>query len=171
MYKVSEVAEMLSVEKVKIFEVLIVHDIKLAPYITKDKHISYINDVGVREIEKIIFNIIDELETNEILEYKENILEENIKKEDIVSDLIKESENRIGTLKKNIIDLKRELNSLDNDLRHKDDAIINYQEIIDEDIDWIIKLEKQIDILNKVDIKEEVKQEVNKTKFLDKFIK
>lgn len=56
MYKVSEVAEMLSVGKIKIVEALILHDLELAPYITKERHLTYISDQGVRKLELILFS-------------------------------------------------------------------------------------------------------------------
>lgn len=162
MYKVSEVAEMLSVEKVKIFEALIVHGELLAPYVKKERHLSYINDIGVRKIEAIIFNKNIVFEEEEVIEA---IIEDEIIENDQLDKIIEKHEKRKSDLKNEIIDLKRSVNILDKELRRKDEAILNYQVILKEDLLWLIKLESKIDIA-----REELNSITNrKSTFLEKF--
>ena len=168
MYKVSEVAEMLSVEKVKIFEALIVNDELLSPYVTKERHVSYISDDGVREIEKIIFDFYTPDE--EIIEVNINDDEDEVIDEDRIDKIIRVCNEKKKNLKNEIIDMKRQLNLLDNELRHKDDAIRNYQEILNEDLVWLIGLEAKVDTY-RTDVKSEEDEEEKKTNFLSKFIK
>lgn len=141
MYKVSEVAEMLAVEKVKIFEALIVHDHVLSPYVTKERHLSYFSEEGVKELEKILFGIEEELESNLPIEEVEYIVENE---PDYLDDFINKNSLKKDQLRKEIIDLKREINSLDKELRLKDEAILHYQSIFEEDLNWINKIEKKI---------------------------
>jgi hypothetical protein len=145
MYKVSEVAEMLSVEKVKIFEALILHDETLAPYITKERHLTYISEVGVRKLEQLLFNQSDEDEV-ECIEEIETDYNEMVK-EDHLDVFIKKNENKKLQLRNEIIDLKRHLSLLDKEIRIKDDAVMHYQEILKDDLSWIKKLEGQLEQL------------------------
>jgi len=141
MYKVSEIAEMLAVEKVKIFEALIVHDEILNPYVVKERHLSYLTDEGVKELEKIIFGIEPEIEESyQVIDEEEPIELEN----DHLDDFIKKNEEKKKDLKNQIIDLKRQINSLDKDLRMKDEAILHYQSIFEDDMKWILDIESKI---------------------------
>lgn len=141
MYKVSEVAEMLAVEKVKIFEALIVHDEILNPYVVKERHLSYLTDDGVKELERIIFGIEPEIEET----YQVEIEEEEIEVEnDHLDDFIKKNEEKKKALKNQIIDLKRQINLLDKELRMKDEAILHYQSIFEDDMKWILDIESRI---------------------------
>lgn len=150
MYKVSEVAEMLSIEKVKIFEVMIVHAETLAPYTQKERHLSYITEEGVRLIENIIYGneeeIVETVEEEDVLEY--------IMEEDQLDLFIKRNEEKKSQLKNEIIDLKRQINLLDKDMRSKSEAILNYQEIIAEDLVWLVKLEEKLDTYREIDLEE-----------------
>lgn len=144
MYKVSEIAEMLAVEKVKIFEALIVHDEILNPYVVKERHLSYLTDEGVKALEKIIFGIEPEIEES----YQEVLVEELIETEtDHLDDFILKNENKKKALKNQIIELKREINILDKDLRMKDQAILHYQNIFEEDMKWIMDIENKIQLV------------------------
>lgn len=142
MYKVSEVAEMLSIEKVKIFEALIIHDDVLSPYVIKKRHISFLTEDGVRKLEKIIYGTV-EVKKEEV----ENV--EPIEPITIEEDYLEESINKVNEkkdqLKNEIIDLKRQINNLDKELRMKDEAILHYQGIFEEDIQWILEIEKKIE--------------------------
>lgn len=140
MYKISEVAEMLAVEKVKIVEALIVHDEILSSYVTKERHLSYITDDGVKILEKVLFGIEPELEENIIVEDDEV---EVVFEEDHLDQFVKRNEEKKDALKNEIIDLKRQINLLDKEIRLKDEAITHYQEIFNDDFKWLIKLEEK----------------------------
>lgn len=141
MYKVSEVAEMLAVEKVKIFEALIVHDELLSPFVIKERHLSYITEDGVRTLEKILFGIEAELEDNTIVEEVEIevVFEEDHL--DHLDQFIRRNDEKKNLYKNEIIDLKRQINILDKEMRLKDEAISRYQEIFSDDLKWMAKFE------------------------------
>jgi len=140
MYKISEVAEMLAVEKVKIVEALIVHDEILSSYVTKERHLSYITDDGIKILEKVLFGIEPELEENIDVEDDEV---EVVFEEDHLDQFVKRNEDKKDALKNEVIDLKRQINLLDKEIRLKDEAIIHYQEIFNDDLKWFIKLEEK----------------------------
>jgi len=140
MYKISEVAEMLAIEKVKIFEALIVHDEVLSPFVIKERHLSYITEDGIKKLEKLLFGIEPELEENIIIEEDEI---EVIFEEDHLDQFVKRNEDKKNQLRNEIIDLKRQINILDKELRMKDDAILHYQNIFNDDLKWINQLEEK----------------------------
>ncbi len=170
MYKISEVAEMLSVEKVKIFETLIVHDEVLSSFVTKERHLSYISDEGVRKIERIIFDLPEPIEEIEkeieiiIPNLDEDCLEDESQEENSLDKKIVECIEKRNELKNEIIDLKRQVNLIDNELRHKGDAISNYQSILKEDLIWLIKLEAKVDSY-RTDQLSEIVDDQKKTSF------
>jgi len=140
MYKISEVAEMLAIEKVKIFEALIVHDEVLSPFVIKERHLSYITEDGIKKLEKLLFGIEPELEENIVIEEDEI---EVIFEEDHLDQFVKRNEDKKNQLRNEIIDLKRQINILDKELRMKDDAILHYQNIFNDDLKWINQLEEK----------------------------
>lgn len=143
MFKVSEVAEMLSVEKVKIFEALIVHDEQLVPFIKKERHLTYISENGVRALELLLFNketIVDVIDDVEEMVGNEHVLHD-----DHMDKFIKKNSEKKNQLRNEIIDLKRKLNVIDKELRNQDDAILHYQEILTDDLTWLAKLEDKAD--------------------------
>lgn len=169
MFKVSEVAEMLSVEKVKIFEALILHDTLLAPYVTKERHLSYISEVGVRKLEKILFSKnLDQaleieleeeapLETHEPQETPDKI--DPLPQEKVVDQMdifIEKTEEKKANLRNEIIELKRKISHLDKDIKMKSDSIDQFQNILSEDLKWTHDLMIKIELSMKE--KEHVKQ-------------
>lgn len=152
MYKISEVAEMLEIEKVKVFEALIVHDDVLSPFVIKERHLSYITEDGVKKLEKVLFGIEPEIEEDIIIveeKEKEKDDEEDddeidiVFEEDHLDQFIKRNEDKKNQLRNEIIDLKRQINTLDKELRMKDDAIIHYLKLFSEDLKWINQLEEK----------------------------
>lgn len=141
MYKVSEVAEMLSIEKVKIFEAMIVHAETLTPYTVKERHLSYISDDGVRVLEQLIFGTFQE-EVEEVTSEIDYVMEE-----DQLDQFIKRNEDKKSELQNDIIELKRVINLLDKELRKQGGAILNYQSIVGDDIKWLQELEEKLDLL------------------------
>jgi len=142
MYKISEVAEMLSIEKVKIFEALIVHDEVLSPFVIKERHLSYITEDGVKELERLVFGIVAETED----EYIEETVSVEVNDEvDHLDEFIDKTIRKKEILKNEIIDLKRQINILDKELRMKDEAIQHYQNIFEDDINWMMSIDKKIE--------------------------
>lgn len=139
MYKISEVSELLAIEKVKIFEALIVHDDILSPFVIKERHLSYITEEGVKKLEKLLFGLEPEKEENIVVEEEIEVIFE----EDHLDQFVKRNEDKKNQLRNEIIDLKRQINTLDNALRIKDDAIIHYQKLFSEDLKWINQLEEK----------------------------
>jgi len=146
MYKVSEVAEMLSVEKVKIFEALIVHDEILSPYVTKERHLSYISEVGVRKLEQLLFTgyIVEEeiIEEVEIEDPLEEVIEEEVP--DQLDVFIEKAEAKKNDLRNEIVDIKRHLNSLDKDIKYKCEAVASNQLIFSDDLKYVHELMERI---------------------------
>lgn len=163
MYKIGEVAEMLSIEKVKIFEAMIVHDQVLSPYVIKERHLSYITEDGVKELERLIFGIesIVEPEVNH-----EELIEIEEPEMDHLDEFIIKNREKKDVLKNEIIDLKRQINMLDKELRMKDEAIIHYQGIFEEDMHWIMDIEKKIELQ-----REQLQVEEKKTGFFNRLKK
>jgi hypothetical protein len=65
---------------------------------------------------------------------------------DRLDEFIQKSHEKKDLLKNEIIDLKRQVNMLDKELRMKDEAIIHYQGIFEEDMQWIMTIEKKIEL-------------------------
>jgi len=156
MFKVSEVAEMLSVEKVRIFEALIVHDTIMAPYITKERHLSYVTEVGVRKLEQLLFS--NNFEEVLCLEAEEEIELNNdeVDSQDHMDLFIDKNELKKAELRKDIIEVKRMLTLLDKEIKTNNESISQYQNILSEDLKWTHNL--MIDIESSVHDKEEIKQ-------------
>lgn len=228
MYKVGEVAKQLDIPKYQIFEKLISYNDILGPYVKKKNSITYIDEMGVTLIKKLIegkfeeishHNIMDDLLTdeplvaekvnqeakeitgeegvsesthvtiNEISEVKSmNVSAETIEAKDEELEHIIEAKSpdiddkhmfndledeqpinkevkfngrlpeKKGTLKisleslfkiKNtlndeIMELKLNLNAMDQEIRKKDSALIHYQFLLKDDIEWIEKHERKI---------------------------
>lgn len=145
MYKIGEVANMLNVEKVVIFEKLISKSKEIEPYITKEKGITYFSEFGVKVIDALIYGRPipveekEEVPTQELHEEKDVIDEDFISDEDIVS--INEERKRI---KKEIMNSRNKLIELDGLHKQLDEAIRHYQISIKEDLDWIKVAESKV---------------------------
>lgn len=150
MFKVSEVAEMLSVEKIKIFEALILHDDTLAPYVTKERHLTYVSEVGVRKLEQLLFSNIPDAVV-EVIEEEEKEYNQ-LTEDDRLEQFIIKNEQKKHELRNELIDLKRQVNVLDREIRMKEEAIQNYQNILNDDNRWMSKLEAQLEILREDDL-------------------
>ena len=164
MFKVSEVAEMLSVEKVKIFEALILHDEALSPYVTKERHLTYVSEVGVRKLEQVLFTS-GPIEEEIIEEFEEEYIE--LSKDDQLDSYLKKQEEVKDSLRNELIELKRQLNLLDRELRLKDDAILNYQAIIKDDFSWMKKLDAKVAYLSN----QHENDEISKSGFFNRLMK
>lgn len=139
MYKISEVAEILGINKVQIVEKMISQKGLLDPHISKKSGVTYFDKRGLEILESLINGKSATVEKVE--EKKESI------------DLVQKSHNKRPVdkydierdhLKKEIAILKNQLLSLDSELRHKDEAIENYQRRILKDVELIKKLEEML---------------------------
>ncbi len=142
MYKVSEAADIIGVEKVDIFEKMITHKALLDPNITKQDGVTYFDDRGL-EILKTLFHTTLEIGSDLQRETEESPKELKVNKPKTRQD--KEYE----ILKKKIDILTNELNNLDRELNVKDELIGKYQFKMLEDLDSISKL--QYSLLKKLE--------------------
>lgn len=127
MYKVSDVAELIGVEKTEIFEKMITHKALLDPNISKIDGVTYFDDRGF-EILKTLFSRVNDdsvIEKNEIKPIKS--VSKFEKERDILYDKVDI--------------LKNELFNLDSELELKDEMILKYQDKLIEDIEQINRLQ------------------------------
>jgi len=134
MYKVSEAADLIGVEKVEIFEKMITHKALLDPNISKQDGVTYFDERGL-EILKTLFH---------------TSLEQNLDSDSEEMDPVKEAKpNKIKTrqdkeydiLKRKLEILTDELTNLDQELEVKDELVTKYQFKLLEDLDMISKLQ------------------------------
>jgi hypothetical protein len=64
---------------------------------------------------------------------------------DHLDEFILKIEKKKEDSKNEIIELKRQINLLDKELRLKDEAILHYQDIFIEDQNWILDIESKIE--------------------------
>jgi len=203
MYKVSEVAELLGVSKVEVFEKLISYSDELKPYVRKQKGVTFIDESGVGLLRKLILgnqvqmedvieagesqaevvsaNVQPSLDSIEHVEEAMDPNPENGSDDSVVAELevtveeyhkpfeidvevtaelpserdttldfestITAIVERRSELHEKIMDLKIKLNSVDQELRKKDSAIVHYQSLLKDDIEWITEAEQKIDML------------------------
>ncbi|WP_281095082.1 hypothetical protein [Fusibacter bizertensis] len=127
MYKVSDVAELIGVEKTEIFEKMITHKALLDPNISKVDGVTYFDDRGF-EILKTLFSKVND----------ETVIEKSeIKPIKSVSKFEKERD----ILYDKVDILKNELFNLDSELELKDEMILKYQDKLIEDIEHINRLQ------------------------------
>lgn len=137
MYKIGEVANMLNVEKVVIFEKLISKSKEIEPYITKEKGITYFTEFGVTVMDALIYGrpIPSEPNEEDDLEIEES---SEVNDEEFISDDdIKNINDERARIKKEIMNCRNKLIDLDGQHKQLDDALRHYQNMIKEDIDWI----------------------------------
>lgn len=126
-YKVSDVAELIGVEKTEIFEKMITHKALLDPNISKVDGVTYFDDRGF-EILKTLFSRVND----------ETVIEKSeIKPIKSVSKFEKERD----ILYDKVDILKNELFNLDSELELKDEMILKYQDKLIEDIEHINRLQ------------------------------
>lgn len=131
MYKVSEVAELLGVEKTEIFEKMITHKSLLDPNISKVDGVTYFDDRGYEILKTLLSKHHEEPIVNDRFETRPvKSLTKFEKERDILYDKIEI--------------LKNELFNLDSELELKDDMIIKYQLKLAEDVENINKLQFSI---------------------------
>ncbi|MBF4695448.1 hypothetical protein [Fusibacter ferrireducens] len=134
MYKVSEAADIIGVEKVEIFEKMITHKALLDPNISKQDGVTYFDERGL-EILKTLFH--------SSLEQNQDVSSEDV---DIIKDakpnkLKSRQDKEYDILKRKLEIITDELLNLDQELEVKDELVAKYQFKLLEDLDVISKLQ------------------------------
>lgn len=137
MYKISEVANMLNVEKVVIFEKLISKSKELEPYITKEKGITYFTDFGVEVINALIDGRPIPSQPVDIVEDVNQETESVYEEEFISDDDIRSINEERARIKKEIMNHRNKLMDLDGQHKQLDEALRHYQNMLKEDLAWI----------------------------------
>lgn len=144
MYKVSEVAEVIGVEKTEIFEKMITHKTLMDPNIHKKDGVTYFDERGL-EILKTLFSKDISSSPGEFDNLKLEHQNESIKKNRPLSKF--ERDRKILIDKMDI--LKNELMNLDMELKLKDEMILKYQVKVNEDIEALNRF--QYALLKKIE--------------------
>lgn len=144
LYKVSEVAEVIGVEKTEIFEKMITHKTLMDPNIHKKDGVTYFDERGL-EILKTLFSKDISGSSGEFVNFKSEQQNDSIKKNRPLSKF--ERDRKILIDKMDI--LKNELMNLDMELKLKDDMILKYQVKVNEDIEALNRF--QYSLLKKIE--------------------
>lgn len=148
MYKIGEVANMLNVEKVIIFEKLISKAKEIEPYIIKDKGITYFTDFGVEVMNALIYGgpMPKEKENENELENSDDISEylDTDDNDYISSDDIKSINDERARIKKEIMACRNRLIELDGQHKQIDEIIQHYHNMLKEDMDFIRVAENKL---------------------------
>lgn len=139
MYRIGEAAGMLNIDKTVIFEKMINNSKELSPHIVKKNSITFITQDGIEVLDALINDrklpekeeIISEEDRSDLLVFEEDE-DEYISEEDLED--IRAEKNRI---KEEILKLRNKMLSLDTEIKRLDEAIVNYEEVIKEDLEWI----------------------------------
>ncbi len=144
MYKVSEVAEVIGVEKTEIFEKMITHKTLMDPNIHKKDGVTYFDERGL-EILKTLFSKDISSSPSDFDNFKFEQQNDSIKKNRPLSKF--ERDRKILIDKMDI--LKNELMNLDMELKLKDEMILKYQVKVNEDIEALNRF--QYALLKKIE--------------------
>ncbi|MCD4714560.1 MAG: hypothetical protein K8R73_14850 [Clostridiales bacterium] len=144
MYKVSEVAEVIGVEKTEIFEKMITHKTLMDPNIHKKDGVTYFDERGL-EILKTLFSKDISSSPGEFDNFKLEQQNDSIKKNRPLSKF--ERDRKILIDKMDI--LRNELMNLDMELKLKDEMILKYQVKVNEDIEALNRF--QYALLKKIE--------------------
>lgn len=144
LYKVSEVAEVIGVEKTEIFEKMITHKTLMDPNIHKKDGVTYFDERGL-EILKTLFSKDISSSPGEFDNFKLEQQNDSIKKNRPLSKF--ERDRKILIDKMDI--LRNELMNLDMELKLKDEMILKYQVKVNEDIEALNRF--QYALLKKIE--------------------
>lgn len=158
MYKIRQVAEILNVPTVRIHEKLILLRQDLKECIHKKNSITYIDDKGLVIIKKAF-----ESEMHEHLLDQEpsvDLVHESEEYEDVtgsskLTDIESSYDMKVIELKEKIGHSKSAINKLDIELKRIDEAIIHYQQLLKDDIDWRIAAEEKLETKSDESLSEE----------------
>jgi hypothetical protein len=134
-YKISEAAELIGVEKVDIFEKMITHKAILDPNIKKVEGVTYFEERGIAILKTLFYGT---------LSGEDNVKEEGdtlIVPEKRIVKVRSKFERERDILYDKILILKHELMNLDSELAVKDELLLSYQKKLMEDLDTISRLQ------------------------------
>jgi len=191
MFKISEVAGKLNVETYVIFEKLLTHAELLGPYTQKVHSISYIDEQGVEVLRALIEGkpveeILDNQDPEETVLIEETVsVEKNIPPEEPTLDstqvfndpededwLTEEDLRAINQekvrLRQEVSLLRQEMIQHDSELKRLDDALLNYQILMREDVDYLMTLEERLEekLLRKIISKDDKETNTGMFKFI-----
>ncbi|GAU75778.1 hypothetical protein [Fusibacter sp. 3D3] len=134
MYKVSEAADIIGVEKVEIFEKMITHKALLDPNISKQDGVTYFDERGL-EILKTLFHTsldLNQSSTSDDMDHIKDVKQNKIKSR---------QDKEYDILRRKLEIITDELTNLDQELEIKDELMAKYQFKLLEDLDVISKLQ------------------------------
>lgn len=138
MYKISEAADLIGVEKVDIFEKMITHKSILDPSIKKVDGVTYFEERGIGILKTLFFGA----QNGDISETSSEI--DLAKPEKRVVKVRSKFERERDILYDKIGILKQEIANLDKELFMKDELLLSYQKKLLEDMDTIHKLQSNL---------------------------
>lgn len=164
MFKISEVAGKLNVETYVIFEKLLTHADLFKDHTQKVHSINYIDDIGIEIIKALIegksrSEILSGINDRESSKEPDDKKEIEVQDEPIASNDSQDMEDEdwlteedlllIAAEKQKLRDeisqLRRQLIQYDSELKRLDDAILNYQVLMREDIDYLFETETKLE--------------------------
>lgn len=144
MYKISEVAELLAVEKTDIFAKLISHKSLLDPNIKKVDGVTYFDQRGVEILKTLLsktnVTVDDSYVDSEPEDEDVHLSQTETSKPYIMSKF--EKDRKI--LLDQIDILHKEMQKLDDEIALKDNLILGYQIKLDEDFEILGKFQQQM---------------------------
>ena len=164
LFKISEVAGKLNVETYVIFEKLLTHADLFKDHTQKVHSINYIDDIGIEIIKALIegksrSEILSGINDRESSKEPDDKKEIEVQDEPIASNDSQDMEDEdwlteedlllIAAEKQKLRDeisqLRRQLIQYDSELKRLDDAILNYQVLMREDIDYLFETETKLE--------------------------
>ena len=164
LYKISEVAGKLNVETYVIFEKLLTHADLFKEHTQKVHSINYIDDVGIEIIKALIegkskSEILSGINNREPLDEPEEMESTEVNDEPIESNFSQEMEDEDWLTEEDLVlidaekqklrdeigQLRRQLIQYDSELKRLDDAILNYQILMREDVDYLLETEEKLE--------------------------
>lgn len=131
MYKVSEIADLIGIEKTEVFEKLITHKSLLDPNIVKVDGVTYFDERGYEILRTLFSKSRDENNNSEKYDVKPT---KSLSKFDREREILYDK----------IEILRNEIANLDSELELKDEMILKFHFKMNEDLESIIKLQNQI---------------------------
>lgn len=146
MYRIGEAANMLNIDKTVIFEKMINNTKELSPHIIKKNSITFITQDGIEVLDALINNRkIIEKDDFKNEEDKIDFSDFPEEEEDFISeDDLEDIRNERNRIKDEILKARNKILSCDTEIKRLDEAIINYEEVIKEDLEWIRVNENKI---------------------------
>ncbi len=135
MYKISEAADLIGVEKVEIFEKMITHKSILDPSIKKIEGVTYFEERGIGILKTLFYG---SQSSDQVCEDSQK---EKVQTEKRIVKVRSKFERERDILYDKLLILKHELLNLDEELILKDEMILSYQKKLVEDMEIINRLQ------------------------------